>query len=415
MINKRQIIAENVFKRRLLSLSYYWMIFAPFLLLIISGSIAYFASKTVAKNEPKIAVVAQPKIKQAVETLLLKDDYQLNQKLNLHNHEEIKRALAKKKVDGVLLIAKDFKQVSYFYQTGNDKNLPTQELASILNQLKSSLVAQSVGLTAKQWQEITAVVPFKTVALKQGKANEANKTSAQIISMIVVVILFVIISSYVGIVGSELGNEKSSHLIEALLAAVPAKEHFNGKMLGVIYLICFQVLVYTLVGGLSYLVLNVTGYNGIIKKFQLSKLWLSFTPQFWIIIALIIILSLVFYILLTALLTAYVSRVEDINQISTLVTFLAMLPYILGIMALSAPNMLINKVLSYVPFTLSGPMVVRLALGEVDILSGWLAVIIMFVSICGLYYLAASVYQRNALTYSNKTVMATIIQILRRK
>lgn len=415
MINKRQIIAGNVFKRRLLSLSYYWMIFAPFLLLIISGSIAYFASKTVAKNEPKIAVVAQPKIKQAVETLLLKDDYQLNQKLNLHNHEEIKRALAKKKVDGVLLIAKDFKQVSYFYQTGNDKNLPTQELASILNQLKSSLVAQSVGLTAKQWQEITAAVPFKTVALKQGKVNEANKTSAQIISMIVVVILFVIISSYVGIVGSELGNEKSSHLIEALLAAVPAKEHFNGKMLGVIYLICFQVLVYTLVGGLSYLVLKVTGYNGIIKKFQLSKLWLSFTPQFWIIIALIIILSLVFYILLTALLTAYVSRVEDINQISTLVTFLAMLPYILGIMALSAPNMLINKVLSYVPFTLSGPMVVRLALGEVDILSGWLAVIIMFVSACGLYYLAASVYQRNALIYSNKTVIATITQILRRK
>lgn len=49
------------------------------------------------------------------------------------------------------------------------------------------------------------------------------------------ILAFFFLTSYISIVGAELGSEKGNHLIEGLLAAISAKKHYTGKMLG----ICF--------------------------------------------------------------------------------------------------------------------------------------------------------------------------------
>lgn len=54
--------------------------------------------------------------------------------------------------------------------------------------------------------------------------------------------------SYISIVGAELGTEKGNHLIEGLLAAIPAKKHYTGKMLGICFLITFQLVLYAVFG-----------------------------------------------------------------------------------------------------------------------------------------------------------------------
>lgn len=414
-MSKKQIVALGVFSRRLRSASYYWMIFGPLLMCLIIGGINYFVAKSVTKSEPKIAVVANPQAKAALLSLPT-DGYRLDKKLTLTNQKQIKRALAQKKVDGVLVIKGDFKSARYLYQAGNDKNQPTQVLTAILSKLKSSLAAQKAGLSPKQWQEITAAVPLKTEVIRQSnQKSEDDKQIAKGISFVVVVILFLVVSSYIGIVGSELGNEKSSHLIEALLASVPAREHFSGKMLGIAYLISFQLVTYLLMGGLFYVGLQVAGYGKLVNDLHLEKYLTSFGPQFWLLICLIIVLSLVLYVLLAALLASFVSRVEDISQLSSMVGMLVMVPYIFALIAMYAPNVLAVKILSYLPFIINGPMVVRLALGEASLSAGWIAVGISALAAIGLYFLAVNAYQRNALTYSNKSLFVTLGQALRRK
>ena len=98
-----------------------------------------------------------------------------------------------------------------------------------------------------------------------------------------------------------------------------------------------------------------------------------------------------------------------------MVTSLMFIPYILGFVLGSNPNMLIAKILGYVPFFSFGVMPVRLAMGAVPYWAGYVACALALVGAIAMYWCAAIVYERNAFAYSNIGPLKAIINKILRK
>ena len=86
--------------------------------------------------------------------------------------------------------------------------------------------------------------------------------------------------SYISIVGAELGTEKGNHLIEGPLAAIPAKKHYTGKMLGICFFIAFQLVLYAVFGLVGFLLLR---HSTFVKSLYLNDYLAKIDPQYlWI-------------------------------------------------------------------------------------------------------------------------------------
>ena len=227
-MHKIFVVAKMVFKKRVLSPTYYWMILAPILLIVIGIGFTKYIDNQNSDHKAIIAVVAD------------------------------KIDLADGVVDGIIYINNDFSEVSYKYNASTNSTDPTNQLKKNITLLKSQYMASKAGLSENQWQNIIKDVKIQKENINyDGNTVKLNNSeSAQYFSEFAVIIAFFFLTSYISITGAEIGNEKGNHLIEGLTAAIPADKHYAGKMLGIFYLIGFQLIIYGLLGGLGYLILK---------------------------------------------------------------------------------------------------------------------------------------------------------------
>jgi ABC-2 type transport system permease protein len=143
-------------------------------------------------------------------------------------------------------------------------------------------------------------------------------------------------------------EEKQTRVIEILLAAVPTRVLFTGKVVGTSVLAFGQI---ALIAGMAVIGLTVTGQDELLVGLGAAVVW--FVVFF--------VLGFVLLASLFAATGAMVSRLEDIGATTTPVTMLVMLPYFLVIFFNDNP--IVVTVMSYVPFSAPVAMPLRLFLG----------------------------------------------------
>ena len=359
-MHKIFVVAKMVFKKRVLSPTYYWMILAPILLIVIGIGFTKYIDNQNSDHKAIIAVVADKNIQEVLKKQKT-STYKVNSKINTHNKNKLKIDLADGVVDGIIYINNDFSEVSYKYNASTNSTDPTNELKKNITLLKSQYMASKAGLSENQWQNILKDVKIQKENINyEGNTVKLNNSeSAQYFSEFAVIIAFFFLTSYISITGAEIGNEKGNHLIEGLTAAIPADKHYAGKMLGIFYLIGFQLIIYGLLGGLGYLILK----NMHEKLIDLNKYLSGINAQYIIIVVMLTVVSLALYVFLAAIFASFVSRVEDISQATSSVASLMLIPYFLSFLTQSNPNLAISKILSYFPYMSQGLMPVRIARG----------------------------------------------------
>lgn len=261
-MHKIFVVAKMVFKKRVLSPTYYWMILAPILLIVIGIGFTKYIDNQNSDHKAIIAVVADKNIQEVLKKQKT-STYKVNSKINTHNKNKLKIDLADGVVDGIIYINNDFSEVSYKYNASTNSTDPTNELKKNITLLKSQYMASKAGLSENQWQNIIKDVKIQKENINyDGNTVKLNNSeSAQYFSEFAVIIAFFFLTSYISITGAEIGNEKGNHLIEGLTAAIPADKHYAGKMLGIFYLIGFQLIIYGLLGGLGYLISRNVNLN----------------------------------------------------------------------------------------------------------------------------------------------------------
>ena len=186
-------------------------------------------------------------------------------------------------------------------------------------------------------------------------------------------------------------EEKSTRVVEILMAAIPARALLAGKVLGNSAMAFAQIVAVAIAAAVT---LAVTGQDNMFTVLGPSMLW--FVGFF--AIGFVLIASLF------AAAAVLVSRQEDVGSVTTPVMMLVMIPYILIIVAYNNPTIL--GVMSYVPFSAPIGMPMRIFLGTAEWWEPILSLVIVAVSVVLVVVVGARIYE-NALLRTGSRVKLT--------
>lgn len=192
---------------------------------------------------------------------------------------------------------------------------------------------------------------------------------------------------YLGIFGGGMAvaqgvvEEKSSRVVEILLASIRPWQLLSGKVIGIGFASLIQVAVYVVSG------VGAATALGLTDSLSFDIVSVGGWVLIWFLIGYVV------YALVFAALGALVSRQEDLGSVIMLPMMLVIIAYIIGVsVAPNAPDSLVVQIASYVPFTSPIVMPIRSAYGvastgEVLIAIGiGLATIPLMLGLCAKIY-----------------------------
>lgn len=193
-------------------------------------------------------------------------------------------------------------------------------------------------------------------------------------------------------------EEKSSRVIEVLLATVRPSQLLRGKIFGIGALALAQLVV---IGAVGLVTSNAVGR----LEFPSGALAIVGLVLFWFV------LGFFFYAGLFAVAGSIVTRQEDLQSTMTPLTILIVGSFFIGISATSDPSSTLAAVASLLPFSAPLVMPTRIVLGEA---SAWEVVLSIAISVAAtalLIPIATKVYARAVL----QTGRVKLGQVLRQR
>ncbi|MCL3860962.1 ABC transporter permease [Actinotalea sp. K2] len=266
-----------------------------------------------------------------------------------------------------------------------------QLLALVTEAAQSWVLAEELGALGGDAAALEAAIAgaapqVESVEEVDGDEGGGFYGPAYFVSLVVIsLLLFALIGSgsliSVGVV-----EEKTSRVVEILLATIKPSQLLTGKILGIGVYGLFQVVLLGGAAGVSALVLDFGDVADL--NIGIALVWLVI----WFLIGYTI------YALLFGGLAALVSRQEDIGSVTTPLMFLLFVPFYATLFLVpNTPDSTLVRVLSQVPFFSPFMMPTRDALGA---LAPWempLAISVSLLTIPALIWLAARIYQRGVL------------------
>lgn len=186
-------------------------------------------------------------------------------------------------------------------------------------------------------------------------------------------------------------EEKSTRVVELLLAAIPARVLLAGKVIGNTVLAMAQIL---LLAAIAVVGLIVTGQNSVLQGLGSPLVWFA-------------VFFLFGFVLLASLFAAaasLVSRQEDIGSTTMPITMLVMAPYILVI--IFNDNPVVMTILSYIPFSAPVAMPVRLFVGEAQWWEPLASLVILLAACVAAILVAAKIYENSLLRMGARVKLA---------
>ena len=136
---------------------------------------------------------------------------------------------------------------------------------------------------------------------------------------------------------------------------------------------------------------------------------------FWILIFAIPYFGLGYLLFAASMacVAAPASTMRDAQQGATVFTFISILPLILLSYITMAPNSIIAKILSFIPYTSSVTMLVRISLVKVPTYEIFASLIILLISVILMTRLSAKIFRAGILMYGQKVRLQDLFRYLR--
>ncbi|MCO0832691.1 ABC transporter permease [Fructobacillus sp. W13] len=403
MPNQIKLVAKHTYLGRLKKKSFWGLILAPFIFIIVSAGIGFGIAAMQSHDTANVAVVAPANTREA----LIKEEKKLNIKVSkIEDSEKAKKALNSADIDGVLTIDDD---KGTLLTQPKSTEIDTEELKSFLSKQSLSNKAEKYNLSAMQIEDLKN--PFaltsKVVEKNQKKDSDAATAVKQGLAFGTAIVVFIIVSTYSSIIGTEIANEKSSRIMETLLAASSARAQYFGKILGIAYLLLTQLGIYAAL----IIATVVLGQKSDVMQMFFSY-FSALTPVFWLYTLIFVVVGTSTYLVIAAISASVVNDQTQISQAMMPITVISMIPYVVGISSSAAGNNALIKILSYVPLLGQSLMPSQLA----NHYANWFeAVISLALSLAFLVLVAwfgQRLYAKNVLSYSEENALKQLWKAL---
>lgn len=409
-MSKFWVIAKDVYKKNVKSVSFLILILAPFLM----GAFYYFTGQLADSSDVNtIGVYSENTALGQAFTQLDHKDYDFKV---VPSKKAAEKDLAKEKLDAFLVLTNKGDSFSGEIYTESSLGQTTQlMIQQLLTQMQSNVQAQKMGLSAQEVGSLSQTAQLTTQKVSFDKSgtmtSEDDHSSLQmIVTNVSAIILFIFVVTYSSIIAQEIASEKGTRIMEVILSSTKAQTHFYGKLTGVLLVALTQLLIYGL--------MIIFGYQkfkdmDIVKQFLGDASLESLFGPFLIFSAIFVILGILLYAVLAALCGSLVNKAEDTSKAIIPVTYLSMGAYFLALfVGMFDPQNIALKICSYIPFFSSFAMPVRLANDTASISSAIVSVVILAVFTVFLMLISSGLYKSNVLVYNENGVIAALKQSL---
>jgi ABC-2 type transport system permease protein len=214
--------------------------------------------------------------------------------------------------------------------------------------------------------------------------------------------IFLIISVFTssGYLMQAVVEEKENRTMEILVTSASPGTIMGSKIVALIAVGLTQVLVW------SFFPLLIVAVLGAYTPF------LAGVSIDWRIIALIFLTALPTFVLISALMAtigATATEAREAQQVTSLVTLPAMIPYMLMAVIIQNPNGVLPMVLSFFPLTASLTLLMRMAFATVPLWQVFLSTGLIILSAAGSLWLSGRVFRMGMLRYGKRMGWKDII------
>lgn len=207
-------------------------------------------------------------------------------------------------------------------------------------------------------------------------------------------------------------REKQNRAVELLLAAVSPRQLIAGKILAFGGIGLVQALIWVAVGLAIFLV--VGPYLGM-PVWPLLSLMLAFMP--WTKLALFLLFFALGYLFIASLSAGMGSTMNDVfsgQQLQGLVvTFPVMMPLLVATVLFSAPMGTLARVLSFIPPTIPGTMMLRVSIAELPMWEIALSLAVLALGTLLMMRLAGKIFEVGMLMYGKTANLKEIWRWMR--
>ena len=352
-------------------------------------------------------------------------DTGLKYKITKIDDEKKARKKVKKDEDIVIVINEDddniikTTMITYGYINSNLYQL----INSSITIAKQNLAMEEVGISPDDLNKISKSVEIKREYVEKNKSEEEEKNEfvMGVVTPIVILPFFMLITLVVQMVGAEINEEKSTRSMEIIISNVSTKVHFFSKILATNLFIVMQCLllgIYSLVGMLLRggksleSIQNIDAISQVTSGIDINGILNSVMSDIPMVIILMII-TLFGYSLLAGILASMTTNMEDFQQLQTPIFVVSLVGFYLAIMNSMFDGALFIRILSYVPFIsaiLSPSLLVTGVIGFKDIL---LSILLMVVVIYLLIKYGLKIYKEGILNYSSTKLWKKMLEALK--
>ncbi|GEB76125.1 ABC transporter permease [Sporolactobacillus inulinus] len=327
-------------------------------------------------------------------------------------HQEEQR-IVKGKTDALLVLSLDQKgALQAELKTKNPLQLTDQQMLEEQTRAANQLFTiQQLNLSAEQAQKIMnqKIELHQKVLTKNAENGKTSgqKSTATLVSYAVAFIIYLFVLSYLSIISSEIAAEKDSRIMEIIISSTSPVTHLLSRVFGTLALAMTQFIV--LIGGALLMA----------RAFQDGKYWdmvstllSELTLGYTVFAILFFFLACLLYTLVGAVLGSLVNKVQDVGQAVMPVTMLLMVGFFIAISGMSNPDTMLIKIFSYVPFTASMIMPMRIGATDMALWQAFVSLVFLVLTIIGLFLFSLRFYRGSVLTYSNGSIIKKIKQAI---
>lgn len=324
------------------------------------------------------------------------------------NEQEAYRQVLEEDLTGVLLIDGPL----YTLVTTDGSNMAVNsQIEGVVNRAITKANARRLGLSAAEMATLFERVDLKVreVGAPSESGTEVDSVAhaqAMILAYFLLFMIYMALVMYGNMVASGVAEEKSSRIMEVMVSTVSPFELMFGKIIGVGALGLLQFLIWIGTGVLMT-VLGKQGFLG--GVLGLSTIPLSTVLWF----GLYFLLGYFFYASIFAAGGALVSRVEEVNQVVSLILMLIVVGFIAAFASFTNPNSSFAVITSLVPFTSPMVMFARIVLANPPLSQIIASVIILLISVIVGTWISAKIYRMGVLLYGKRLSLREVLVLLR--
>lgn len=383
-MNKTWLVAKETYRREVKNWSFLLMIFAPFLVLVISFFFGMSSSSAFDTNT-KVGIVSQNQ--NLTQSLKKTEDFDVYK-----SKAKVEKAYQAGDINGYVVVNNNNKNLTAtYYGTEKLDNDVKAELMRNLNVYQQALNLKNAKLSQKQLHSLSQKVKFteKTSSKKLGASDEKNLKTATF--WILIFVLYFLVQTYSTIMAQDIASEKGTKIMEMIFSSMPGGSYFDGKVLGIFMEILTQLLIYALMfSGFYYLAPHIDGVKETFTQIKPAVDQVLGQIISWGLV--FVILGLILYIVYAAVCGAIVTKAEDANKAVQPLVYLTLLGLFSSMSLSNNPDGIFAMIMSYVPFLSSFLMPLRLIKGNASSLEAIISMIILAVFLLGSIWWIRKIY-----------------------